>query len=586
MPSQYKIQPIKELRDQQVRYAPREKKIEQLERAEKFYREIDTKKKYTYKSICFLITEYRPEMYADLFFPGQEVKSDLLQFIDDLADSVAIPLEQAKEPTWTIEQLCERFSVSSRTILRWRKIGLISRRFLVAGQKRVGFLNGSVEYFIANNPECVRYGKHFSQLTEEEREAIILQARKLSKKGKTPTEVARQLSQKTGRGVETIRAMLKAFDEANHDDTIFPNRNTPLSEEIRLRIYQDFRKGETIESLAKRYKRTIAGIYSILGVYRVRRIMELPLDYMDSPEFHTAEAKRLDAAFIGPMPTGPMPTGRVRQNSQITHSSVNDSDEDIVGSEVFVETESEDESRRPPPYLAGLYEIPLLTGEQETHLFRKMNYLKYKANTLRTTLDKEKPKILVMTQIEEFYDQAVQTKHEIIASNLRLAAFMAKKHVSPVADFLELMSNGNLILMQAVEKFDYSRGNKFSTYATWAMMKHFARLIPHEKKHRDRFHLNAEKSLAAMEDFHTSPAQEENIQTERENLVRHFMSELSDREQRILAERFGVEGNDSPKTLRQIGVEMHVTKERVRQIEIRALAKLRRLAKAEQLEDP
>jgi len=436
MSSRYRIQPIKELRDQQVRYAPREKKIEQLDRAEKFYREIDTEKSYSYKSICYLITEYRPEMYANLLFPGQEVKSDLLLFIDDLADSVVIPLEQVQEPTWTIEQLCERFNVTSKTILRWRKNGLISRRFLVDGKKRVGFLDSSVEHFIECHPKCIHRGKQFSQLTEEERETIIRQARKMSKKGKTPMQVARQLSQKTGRSAETIRSILKAFDDTNAADAIFPNRNSPLSEETRLKIYLDFCNGETVESLARRYKRTLARIYSIVGAYRVRRIMGLPLDYIDNPEFHSAETPHKGSAaknFEG----------------------------DIVGSEVFVEAENPSDST-----------------EYEKHLFRKMNELKYKASKLRSTLNQERPKIRVMTQIEELYDQAVQIKNELIAANLYLVAEVARKHVSPTINFFELVNDGNLVLMKAVEEFDYSRGGKFSTFATWAVMKHFARLTP------------------------------------------------------------------------------------------------------------
>ncbi|MCL2306465.1 MAG: RNA polymerase subunit sigma-70 [Planctomycetaceae bacterium] len=441
----YKIQPIKELRDQQVRYAPREKKIEQLERAEKLYREIDTKKNYSYKSICYLITEYRPEMYADLLFPGKDVKGDLLRFIDDLADSVVISPEQVKETIWTIEQLCERFNVSSKTILRWRKLGLFSRRFLVDGKKRVGFLNDSVEYFAANHPELIRRGKHFSQLAQEERDAIIDQAKKMmaetSAARKTPTAIARQLAKSTGRSVETIRYTLKAFDDANADNAIFPKRHTPFSEEVKQKIYQDFRHGETVESLARRYDRTLTGIYNILGACRFRQVMDLPLDYVDASEFHSAETKF----------------------KTITAKKI---EEDIVGSEVFVETKN-----------------PNGSAEREMDLFRKMNYLKYQANRLRMTLDRKRPKVREMAQIEEFYDQAVRIKNEIIAANSHLVASVARQHVSPTADFSELVNDGNLVLMKAVEEFDYSRGSKFSTYATWAMMKYFAQSVPNEKKH-------------------------------------------------------------------------------------------------------
>jgi RNA polymerase sigma factor (sigma-70 family) len=70
---------------------------------------------------------------------------------------------------------------------------------------------------------------------------------------------------------------------------------------------------------------------------------------------------------------------------------------------------------------------------------------------------------------------------------LRLVVSIAKRHVGPVENFFELVSDGNMSLIRAVEKFDYARGNKFSTYASWAIMKNFARTIPDEHRHRDRF---------------------------------------------------------------------------------------------------
>ena len=92
-----------------------------------------------------------------------------------------------------------------------------------------------------------------------------------------------------------------------------------------------------------------------------------------------------------------------------------------------------------------------------------------------------------MDQIERLYDEAVATKNQIIRANLRLVVSIAKRHVGPDENFFELVSDGNMSLMRAVEKFDYARGNKFSTYASWAIMKNFARTIPDEHRHRDRF---------------------------------------------------------------------------------------------------
>src|SRR5690606_37789029 len=73
-----------------------------------------------------------------------------------------------------------------------------------------------------------------------------------------------------------------------------------------------------------------------------------------------------------------------------------------------------------PTYLASLYEVPLLTREQEQHLFRKFNYVKYKASKLREELDPARARSTLMDEIERLYDEAVMVKNEIVQANLRL----------------------------------------------------------------------------------------------------------------------------------------------------------------------
>ena len=239
-----------------------------------------------------------------------------------------------------------------------------------------------------------------------------------------------------------------------------------------------------------------------------------------------------------------------------------------------------------PHYLTSLYEVPLLSREQEQHLFRRFNYLKYAANRWREQLDSSRPKSNLMDKIEQLYDQAVDTKNQIIQSNLRLVVSIAKRHVSTTEEFFELVSDGNMSLIRAAEKFDYSRGNKFSTYASWAIMKNFARTIPDAFKHRDRFRTSHDEMFATTEENRGDKYEQESAQQHREAQVDRILSRLDEREQKIIINRFGLDYSQEPQTLKEVGAKMGVTKERIRQIESRALNKLRVVVQEEKIEAP
>ncbi len=97
--------------------------------------------------------------------------------------------------------------------------------------------------------------------------------------------MTRRLARTTGRSVETIRYTLKQFDQDHPELAIFPDNTGPLREETKRKIYQQYRRGEAVESLAKRFCRTKTSIYRVIGEMRARRILELPLDYIPNDEF-------------------------------------------------------------------------------------------------------------------------------------------------------------------------------------------------------------------------------------------------------------------------------------------------------------
>ena len=554
MHSDYLNPVIRQLRDQQVRFAPRDKKIEQVAQAERLLAELDPVRIYPYEYICYRITNYRPESYPDLRLSGQEASHDLRLFVEDVSDAAGVPADAAGENVLTVEELAKRFSVSTKTISRWRRHGLISRRFVMDGRKRVGFLQSSIDRFVERNQERVHRGSQFSQLTDEERTNMVEHARRLARAGATPADVAKRLSKKTGRSSETVRYTLRQFDRDHPEAAVFPENRGPLQSDAKRKIYQQYQHGEPVEALAKRFCRTRTSIYRIIGEMRAQRIMDLPLDNIPNDLFARVRSHKREDRIIGSVPESELPVKKSRMPSDL------------------------------PPYLASLYEVPLLSRKQEAFLFRKMNYLKYKAARLRAKLDPARPKRGLMDQIERLYDEAVSTKNQIIRANLRLVVSIAKRHVGPSQNFFELVSDGNMSLMRAVEKFDYSRGNKFSTYASWALMKNFARTIPDEHRHRDRFRTSHDELFSATKDDRADPFEEETVQNQREAQVEKILERLDEREQRIIIRRFGLRRGQEPLTLKQVGAEMGVTKERVRQLEARALTKLRKAAEEDRID--
>ncbi|MEZ6090769.1 MAG: sigma-70 family RNA polymerase sigma factor [Pirellulaceae bacterium] len=550
MHEDYRDQAVKELRDQ-LRFAPRAVKLEQAARAERLLSEVEANRDYAFDYLCYRITDYRPEQSSRRLVHGKDVRHDLRLFVEDVSDAADVSASEANEPVHTVDDLSKMFNVSTKTISRWRDQGLVSRRFFFDGRKRVGFLHSSVEHFVSHNKDRVKRGERFSQLSDDEKGEMIERARQLALRGSSLSEVTRRLSVQMKRSAETIRYTLKNYDSENPSLAIFPNHRGALTEDDKRAIYQLARRGTSVAQLCKRYGRTSGSIQRILIEMRAARIMELPLDYMYNEEFDDA---KLETVILGEMPEAEKTPRKLRVPSGL------------------------------PPYLASLYDVPLLDREQEHHLFRKMNYLKHKANKLREELSVGNAKTALMDEIEAVYEQAVQTKNKIVQSNLRLVVSIAKRHVGSTDDFFGLVSDGNMSLIRAVEKFDYGRGNKFSTYASWAIMKNFARTIPDEFKHRDRFRTTGEELFLVAEDDRKDPIAEESAHQRRQRQINRILNRLDDREQRIINARFGLGRENEPQTLKEVGDELGVTKERIRQIEARALVKLREAASAEKIE--
>jgi RNA polymerase sigma factor (sigma-70 family) len=305
-------------------------------------------------------------------------------------------------------------------------------------------------------------------------------------------------------------------------------------------------------------------MYRVINEVRAQHLLAQPLDYIPSVEF---DNPAMDAVILAPIPDADAYDAKRRS----MHAP-----KDV------------------PPELASCYEYPLLSKDQEQHQFRKMNYLKFKAATLRDQIRKEggdeaevdptRVRIQTLKEIEDLQLEANDVKEMLINCNLRLVVNIAKKHSAQAENFFELMSDGNMSLMRAVEKFDYYRGFKFSTYASWAIMKNFARSIPEDKHRRERFVTGHEDLFDAAPDNRTDEFELLATQERATHSVNRLLEYLEPREREIIRMRAGMDENGKNITLEEIGKKFGITKERVRQLNARAMSKLRAIAKDKELD--
>ena len=225
----------------------------------------------------------------------------------------------------------------------------------------------------------------------------------------------------------------------------------------------------------------------------------------------------------------------------------------------------------------------LLTAKQERVIFKQFNYARMRVCELRddladaASIDAEDARDLL-----RWHRKAEGLRHQIARLNLALVLAMAKRTRMSEVDFADLVSEGNMALLRAVDKFDVSRGFKFSTYGCRAILKAFSRSGMKLTRYRQMFPTDFDPALERSTHMQTKRAEhEDDCVDELRQIIRQNRADLSDIESEVISHRFAIDkptekGEDpKPLTLEQVGRIIGVTKERVRQIQNKALEKIR-----------
>jgi RNA polymerase primary sigma factor len=280
-------------------------------------------------------------------------------------------------------------------------------------------------------------------------------------------------------------------------------------------------------------------------------------------------------------------------------------------------------------YLREIGRVPLLTAEEEVRLAQRME--RGKAERLKPVVNRR------------YILDGEEAQRRLTEANLRLVVSVAKKYIGRGMNLLDLIQEGNIGLIRAVEKFDYTKGYKFSTYATWWIRQAITRAIadqartiripvhmvetinrlirisrrllqdlgrePTSEEIAAQMEITAEKvreiikvsqepvsletPIGEEDDSHLgdfledhtalAPADAASHQLLKEQ-VEDVLDSLTERERKVLQLRFGLDDGRS-RTLEEVGKEFHVTRERIRQIEAKALRKLRHPSRSRKLKD-
>ncbi len=408
------------------------------DRLEALLLELDPQRTYPFEFLYYRVTGFRPAEQSQQTFRGEEVMPDLLLVLDALSETVPAPVGEARDQVMTVEQVAGRHNVSVRTVRRWRRRGLVARKYVFPdGRVRVGVRREALRKFEQLRGEQLRKSGNFSRMDAEEERQIIERVEQLRREDDLSlTEAAAQVAEHFDRSQESVRQLLKRFSEEHPERELLRGQAGKIGRADRRHIYRGYRQGAPVEELAEQYARSRSSIYRIINQERARDLLDLRVQHVPDedfrlPEFETEKLGRQWETLLGRL--------ELEQGEQAAA-------------------------------------IPQ-TEEEETALFRAYNYTKYLLAEGRQELNPRRyVSARLLDRLEKLQRRTERIRQALLRAYQPAAEQVARQHAGDSVSLQDLLCRARSGLSQAIDTFDYRSPAPFPSFLKLHLQKRFARL--------------------------------------------------------------------------------------------------------------
>ncbi|QDU33675.1 Helix-turn-helix domain of resolvase [Poriferisphaera corsica] len=465
--------------NRQLLYAPAKQRKLQYQRAEKLHDQIVDEQYYPLDFVVYRLTDSRVGHDDEVLLIGEAIKPDLRLMIDAITRSLELDGNEDTKPVVLISDLADRFNVSTKTVMRWRKEGLRWRQVrLTKGKKRqIVFTEKAIENFQKQNKNRIHHAAHFQRHDEQIHMQVIELAKshRLSNPDLSFNRIAVHVSRELDLANETVRQIIRKHDDKAEKNAVFITKDKGIKAKEKQRIMRMHVWGIKTQKIANRYNRSLSTIYRIINEVKYRLISDINIDYLMLNVFDRDDAETV-----------------------IRRQSI----EEIVSQLNQGKVTRLDWPSLPNDLLVFL-EQPRISDQIIRSLFVRYNYVKFKANHVRSQIDANNPRAYELKEFDQYLHEGIQIHSLLMRYFQSYIGSTVKLHLpdyqeAPLWLIVRLLLCASACLSDTLRSYNPSRSSRFSTLLKNYLMKE---LIKEQQSLRESKAVKRENSDVLIKRF-------------------------------------------------------------------------------------